>query len=92
MAALAILGQQALTYDGASFLITKCRLASSSDTITVATGVLSASALGASSDLAVAATAGATSDTLTITGGSAATGVVYVVSRHGGHASGMGAR
>ena len=90
MATLAVLGQQFFTFDGVSFSVTKVQSASSSDTVTVPRGVLSASALG-TSDLAVSASAGADEDTLTITGGSASSGIAYVVARHTGSQAGMGA-
>lgn len=89
MASLAHLGQQNFTYDGFNFSVTKVRLVSSSDTVTLPKGVIAASGLG-SSDRAVSVSAGTAVDTATITGGSAGE-VVYVVSRHAGSAAGMGA-
>lgn len=90
MATLAHLGQQNFSYDGFNFSVTKVRIASTSDTVTVPKGVQSVSGLGPSSDLAASVSAGTGADTVTITGGTVGD-VVYVVSRHAGSAGGMGA-
>lgn len=90
MAALGVLGQQNFTYDSFAFVVTKVKVGSSSDTVTVPVGTQSAVALTSSGTLSVSISAASTGDTLTISGGDASTGEVYVVSRHTGSAAGMG--
>ena len=70
-----------------TYCFTKFNYAASGDTVAVPRGCQSAAVLvGSGTAPTVSVAAGATEDTVTITGGTAGTGVV-LVSRHGGHAS-----
>jgi hydroxyethylthiazole kinase-like sugar kinase family protein len=90
MAALAVLAQELLTVNGVAFSITKLRIASTSDTVTVPAGVLSASALGATAARTASASAVSTGDTITITSGTSGE-IVWLVCRHSSGQGGMGA-
>ena len=88
MAASIVTGSELLTpFNDNTYCFTKFNYAASGDTVAVPRGCQSAAVLvGSGTAPTVSVAAGATEDTVTITGGTAGTGVV-LVSRHGGHAS-----
>ena len=88
MAASIVTGSELLTpFNDNTYCFTKFNYAASGDTVAVPRGCQSAAILvGSGTAPTVSVAAGATEDTVTVTGGTVGVGVV-LVSRHGGHAS-----
>lgn len=93
MAALGALSHRLEQFDGLHFSFVKVFYNSSGDTVQVPTGAQSGVASVEADDTApsISISAGSTADTVTLTGGTE--GIeVYVITRHGGSAAGIGAR